>query len=279
MAELQSSSSGLSDTQLKWSYFFVSNKLILRKLLIVLLVLANCGLWGYSVTGFAFWALDYSRLAQQTNDLLYSPSAVLTSIEASKPQALNVSDIQSFGGDGNRYDLMSQVSNPNADWMAEFNYAFVDHATTTHYPGFVLPGERKILLALGQDSSVARLEVSDIKWTKITNFPDYKNNRERFLVENSSYIPAAKAGNPSRAKFSITNQSPYSYWEAGIVVFLYSGSSITAVNYLTIPQFKSGDKRDVELNWTRPLPSVDNMEVVPEINYLDPANIMAPAGL
>lgn len=277
MPEIQSSSSGLSDTQLKWSYFFVSNKLLLRKILIVILILINCGLWGYSIVGFSFWALDYQRLSNQTNGLLYSPSSVLSSIESMKPQPLNVSDIQSFGGDNNRFDLMSEVVNPNTDWLAEFDYAFIDNASTTKYPGFALPGQRKILLALAQDSASARLEISNIKWTKITGFAAIKNNHDRFLLENDTFIPAAKKGDPSRVKFSLTNQSPYSYWEAGIVVFLYSGSSIAAVNYITIPQFMSESKRDIELNWTRALPNIDSIEIIPEINYLNPANIMPPS--
>ncbi len=274
MAELQTSSSGLSDTQLKLSYFYVSNKLILRKILIVVFILINCCFWGYAITGLAFWILDYERLTQQTNDLLYSSSAVLPAIEAVKPKPLDISEIQSFGGEGNRYDLMGQVANPNSDWLAEFDYSFIDGTSTIKYPGFALPGSKKVLLALGQDNASAKLQLTDIKWQKITNFADYKNNRDRFLLENDAFVPAPKAGDPARVRFSLTNQSPYSYWEVGIVVFLYNGGNIVAVNYLTIPQFVSGSQRDIELNWTRPLPQIDSLEIIPEVNYLNPNNIM-----
>lgn len=277
MPESQSSSSGLSDTQLKWSYFFVSNKILLRKIGIIFLISANCALWGFALAGLAFWALDYQRLSRQTNELLYGSSPLLTTIEAGKPQPLNVSDIQSFGGENNRYDLMAQVLNPNPDWLAEFDYTFVDGASSTGYSGFVLPGSRKILLALAQDGSSARLVITDIKWTKITDFSQYQNNRDRFTVENDEFIPAVKLGDPARVKFTLANQSPYSYWETGIVVFLYSGGGITAVNYLTIPQFQSGSAREIELNWTRPLANIDSLEIIPEVNYLKAENIMPPA--
>lgn len=277
MPELQSSSSGLSDAQLKWSYFFVSNKLILRKILIVCLILINLGSWSYLIAGLAFWALDYEKVNRQTEDLLYGSSAVLAGIEESQPQPLNLSDIQSFNGGNNRYDLLAQVDNPNSDWLAEFDYAFAAGASSTKYSGFALPGHSKVLLALSQESSQAQLEITNLRWTKIANFPEYQNNRDRFLLEDEAFLPASKTGNPSRVKFFLTNQSPYSYWEAGIVVFLYSGGNISAVNYITIPQFKSGDKRELELNWARSFSGIDGIEIIPEINYLDPANIMPPA--
>ncbi|MFA5021304.1 MAG: hypothetical protein WC517_04575 [Patescibacteria group bacterium] len=279
MADFQTSSSGLSDTQLKLSYFLVSNKLLLRKLSVVLLILINCGFWGYAVAGLAFWALDYGRLNQQTDELLFSSSAVLPAVEAAKPQSLILSDVQSFGGSDGHYDLMAQVSNPNTDWLAEFTYNFIGDGepSPASYFGFALPQGRKILLALGQDSSAVRVEITDVKWTRITDFAAVRNNRERFLVENDAFAPASKIGNPSRLEFSLANESPYSYWEAGVVVFLYSGGSISAVNYLAVPQLTSGSKRMIEFNWVRPLANIDGWEIIPETNYLDSANIMPPS--
>jgi len=279
MADFQTSSSGLSDTQLKLSYFLVSNKLLLRKISVVLLILINCGLWGYTIVGLAFWAIDYGRLDRQTDELLFSSSAVLAAVEAAKPQPLAVSDVQFFGGSDGHYDLMTQVSNPNTDWLAEFTYNFVSDSNSSpvSYFGFVLPGGRKILLALGQDSSAARVEITDVKWTRITDFDAIRNNRERFLVGNDKFTPALKIGDPARIEFSLSNESPYSYWEAGIVVFLYSGGSLSAINYLAVPQFTSGSTRTIELNWTRPLVNIDGWEVIPETNYLDPNNIMPPS--
>lgn len=277
MADIPSSSSGLSDFQLKLSYFLVSNKLLIRKIYIVLLILFNCVFWGYVIYGFTIWAMDYQRLSQQTNDLLYGSSTVLPSIEAGKPKELQVSDIKSFGSEADRFDLMAEVVNPNTDWLVTFDYVFTNNASTTKYAGFALPGKRKILLALGKSEANSQLVISNIKWSKITDFAAIANNRDRFLIQDNVFIPATKDTNPSRVKFSITNESPYSYWETGLVVLLYSGSNTVAVNYLTIPQFLSGSTRQIEMNWTKPLPNVDNMEIIPEINFLEPNNLMAPA--
>jgi hypothetical protein len=275
MAELTPPTSGLSDWQLKLSYFYVSNKLLLRKLYILLLILISCLFWGYSIFGLAIWALDYSRLDHQTKVLMFSSAEVLPAVEALRPKSLNLSGVESFSGNEGRFDLMAYVENPNSDWLAIFNYAFIgNNASTTYFSSFALPGQQKFLLDLGKENSDGQLELDNVKWIRITDFSNLKINRERFAVNDIEFLPAEKSGDPSRVKFIIENESSYGFWDAGIVVLLHSGSNIVGVNFLTIPQFKTGDKRPVEMNWIRSLPAIDEVEVIPEVNYIDPKNVM-----
>lgn len=270
--------SGLSDWQLKLSYFYVSNKLLLRKLLVLLLILINFVFWGYSVTGLLFWALDYQRLTKQTTDLMFSSTAVLPLVEALKPKPLNLSTVNAFSGNGNLFDLMADVVNPNPDWLARFDYSFVGGSvTSTKFSSFVLPGDHKILLDLGRASAEGQLEVTNIKWQRVSGFTGLRAVRDRFTVTNEQFLAAPQVGDPSRVRFTIKNDSSFSYWETGVTIVLYNGGSIVGVNFLTIPQFKSGDQRDVEMNWTKAIPQVDTIEVIPAVNYLDSANIIPPA--
>jgi hypothetical protein len=176
------------------------------------------------------------------------------------------------------WDLLSGVFNPNADWLAEFDYGFTDDSTSTvFFPGFALPGQHKILMALAQKNSSPRLEIKNIAWRRIIDFSELKESHERFTVVNDEFTAAKKPGDPSRLKFTLRNDSAYSYWEAASAVLLYSSGNVAAINLITIPQFLSGGSRDLELNWTRPLPNIDSWEIIPEINYLDIYNIMPPA--
>jgi len=270
-------SSGLSDWQLKLSYFFVANKLFLRKLLVVLLVIVNCAFWGYGIFGFTIWALDYQRLESQTKSMLFSSASVLPGIEAAKPQPLQLSNVEVFAGSDDLWDLLSGAFNPNADWLAEFDYGFTDDSTSTvFFPSFALPGQHKILMALAQRNSSPRLEIKNLTWRRITNFSELKESHELFTVTGDGFTAAKKAGNPSRLKFTLRNDSAYSYWQAGVAVLLYSSGNVAAINLITIPKFLSGSSRDLELNWTRPLPNIDSWEIVPEVNYLEVSNIMPP---
>lgn len=278
MPENNLPTSGLSDWQLKLSYFYVSNKLLLRKILIVCLIALNCWLWGYSIYGLAIWALDYNRLKVQTQNLLFSSSDTLPILEALKPQPLALSDIESFAGTGDRYDLVAQAVNPNGNWSAQFEYAFIDDkASTTYFSAFALPGQKKILMDLGRASSNVRLEIRNLTWQKVTDYSELKFYRERFTVEDDQFFPATKIGDPSRLKFTLKNESPFGYWEAGIAIFLYSGGQAAGVNYLSIPQLKSGLSREVEINWLKPLPTIDSLEIIPEIDYLNEKNLMPPS--
>ncbi len=278
MPDAMPPTSGLSDWQLKLSYFYVSNKLLLRKLLVLLLVIINCVFWGYSIAGLASWALDNDRLTKQTQGLMFSDSGVLSTLEAMKPQPLNLSSVEVFSGNGNLYDLMADVVNPNSSWFATFDYTFAGgNATATKFSSFVLPGQHKVLLDLGRSMAAAQLEVSNVKWQKITDYLAIRNVRERFTIENTEFLPAPQIGDPSRVRFTIKNDSSYSYWEAGVVILLSNGGSTVGVNFTTIPQFKSGEQRTIELNWTKAISQADTVEVLPEINYLDANNIMPPA--
>lgn len=270
-------SSGLSDFQLKLSYFYVTNKLLLRKLLIALIIAIDALLWFYVIFSVIVWAIGYQSTQSQITNLLYSSDSSLAAIESLKPQSLSFSDPESFGSDGERFDLLSEASNPNGTWLAEFDYTFKSEgSTSTVYHAFVLPGGKKALLDLGRTSSAVKLEISNLKWTRVLDFSQTKNLRDRFEITDDQYIAPASALEPSRMKFTVNNRSAYGYWDVGVSVMLYSAGNLTAVNYISVPQLKAESSREVELNWPKSLPAIDSWQIVPEVNYLDDKNIMPP---
>lgn len=270
-------SSGLSDFQLKLSYFYVTNKLLLRKIYIILLIIADAALVFFVLASLVYWAIGYQATETALKNLINSSDSSLATIEATKPQSLLFSEPEAFGGTGDRYDILAEVNNPNATWLAEFDYSFRgDSATTTIYHGFALPSGKKILMELGSNSNSIKLEITNLKWRRVLNFAELKNLRERFTITDDQYIAPAVLGEPSRIKFTLNNYSAYSYWDVGVSVMLYSAGNLVAVNYFSVPQFKAETSREVELNWPKALSSVDSWEIVPEVNYLDDMNIMAP---
>ena len=269
--------SGLTDKELKLSYWYVTNKLFLRKLLIIALIGAGFLLWFYVIFGLIIFLVQFDKLQNDVQESLFSPAATSWSAESANPKPLDISQIQVFPGAEGLFDLSSQVSNGNKDWLAQFDFTFQSGASSTELrKGFVLPGSRKYLFDLGNRNNGGILEVSNLRWRRIYQYESLKSDHDRFLVENEEFIPPAKAGDPSRVKFDITNQSAYGYWEMGAVVGLYSGSSLISVNYASLPSFKSGEKRTVELNWTQELPSIEGITIEPDVNFLESKNIMPP---
>jgi hypothetical protein len=268
-------SSGFTDKQLKFSYWYVSNKLLLRKGLILSLIIINLLLWGYSFYGFMSWAIDYDRLRQQTLELMFSPSPALGKLEATKPQQLSISSVSSFNG-GDSYNFIAEVFNPNLGWQAEFEYAFVSDDSYSYFKSYALPGQKKLLLESGRMTSNVNLEIRNINWKKIENFEELKNIRDRIDIVEQEFIPPTIEDGPSRLRFTIRNDSAYTYWEINLIAFLYSGGSQASIGYLTTYQLKSGEERTLEINWVKALPNIDGVEIVTETNFLDPKNIIAP---
>lgn len=278
MEESNLPGSGLSDWQLKLSYFYVSNKLLFRRLWLAFLILLNCGLWIYVVASLLIWSLNYNQTESQMRQLAFSAADFLPTVEAVKPQNLSFSDITAFASSEGRFDLTAEAKNPNADWLAEFNYAFVaDGVTPKYFSAFVLPGQSKVLLDLGREGSNVRLEAKNLKWRRISDYQKLRSERDLLSVASYEFIPPSKTGNPSQLKLTLNNDSAFGFWEADVVAFLYSGGTPVGVNYLSLLQFKAGSQRDLTLNWLQNFPAIDAVEIIPEVNYLDENNIMPPS--
>lgn len=270
-------SSGLSDFQLKLSYFYVTNKLFLRKLLVIFLIASDCLLWLYILFMLGVWLAGYQANEVAMHSLLYSASDAAATVTAASPKALSFSAPEAFSLDGEHYDILAEAANSNSNWLAEFDYEFVGAgSTSTVYHGFALPGGTKTLLDLNRDTNNVSLQVTNLSWRRIDGYAALQTERDRFVISDDAYTPAAAVGEPSRIKFTIANDSPYGYWDAGVVVTLYNAGTLVAVNYFSIAQFQSETQRAIELNWSKALPSVDSWKIAPEVNYLDENNLMPP---
>jgi hypothetical protein len=102
------------------------------------------------------------------------------------------------------------------------------------------------------------------------------NARLRFEVADEQLYPGTVAGEPNRVVFKMSNNSAFGFWNVGAQVFLYSAGSLVSINYIDIKQFRAGETRQIEVDWNYRLPSIDSIEVRPELNAFDEGNIMKP---
>jgi len=268
----------LTDKQLRFSYWYVSHKLKLRRYLIIFLIVLSCALWLYAGWLGVFYIIGIPAEQTMINRLVTTGAYIQPQIEALKPSPLQIGEVKVLGGENSRYDFISQIRNPNAQWLATFDYQFADsqnQAAIKH--GFIPPGEEKYLLDLGHDEAQGKLVISNLQWQKFSNSDYVKNDKYRFTISDDRFIAGAQAGEPNRLVFNISNDSAYNYWQVGIQAFLYSGGNESAVNYIAITQLKAGEKRPVEIDWNYQLPHIDSYEIIPELNIFDNSNIM-PVG-
>jgi len=264
-----------TDQELKFSYWYVTHKLLIKNIYIIFLCLASFLIWFYVIWQLVFWGLNYSTENYQINKLIFGDNLGLPAINQLQPVALQIGDPASLISEDKRQDYFIEISNNNRNWLATFDYTFTGSDSAAHTrPGFVLPLEKKYLMDLGVVGVVSDLNISNLKWQRIYNPQVIYTDRFKFKVENTGFSSAVGTGDPSILTFYITNDSAFNYWQVGVSAFLYSGGNVASVNYIVLEQFIAGEKRQVQLNWNTKLPRISNIEIVPEVNVFDEKNIM-----
>ncbi len=275
-------SADFSEGRLKFASWYVSHKLLLKKIFIGFLIGLNVIFWGYGLYGLVnHYFIEGPALDQALREL--SRSADLAAIRARiEPQSFEIGTVSVLSGGKGKYDLSVKVSNPNPAWRAEFDYYFVaDGQVQKTKQGFLLPNDEKFLINLGVESTArirnANLEISNLRWQRvdaheISDYETWSRERLNFVFENVKFSPAVITDSltVSRVTFNAKNLSAYSFWDVGFYIFLYRGSSVATINYITLEEFISGQTRQVEVSWFEPLSAITQVKVVPEVNIFDP---------
>lgn len=268
--------SGVSLKRMNFGLWLAEHRRQITKTIIIALILVSAFFFIYSSYNyFAYFLAGDPNAQAPTNNLIFTSRTITEELETSP--------LQVFDNDG-RYDLVAQISNPNDKFMASFNYCFKQGETNISCgQSFILPGEKKYVLALAQQFSGSRSELSfaiaDIFWRRIDThqIPDWSSFYAKhldFAISDLKFTAAAVSGlsekvNLNTVDFSLKNQTAYGYYEAPLNIFLYSGSEIIAVNRYILNNFLAGETRTVSISWPGHFNSVTRTEVVPDINIMD----------
>lgn len=279
----------ISEQHFKIGYWFTTHRESLKKALIIFLIGLSVIFYGYSIYKVIdLYILQANNYQKMMNLLPYDLVNYKAFKAKDQPSNLQILGISILSTDKQKYDLLAKVRNPNPKWYAEIEYQFFASGIKTKtYKNFLLPSEEKFLIDLAITSETGivqpRLEFKSVTWKKVLQFTSLKQEKINFLVENIKFIPAkvAELGEKiavSQTTFDVANMSAYNYWQVGFYIVLYSGTRAVAINYISLDQFTSGQKRPVVVNWFEKLPGVTKVEVRPEINILDPNVFMEFTG-
>ncbi len=276
MAEYQE----LSEKELRFGYWFVSNKLLLKRLLIAGLFLVNMLVWGYVLFSLVMaFGVEYQKDRMIERDLVvnqYSDTNAL--FELTQPRPLQTLSVTTFGATEGRLDALARVRNPNQSWGAEFSYQFqVSDGTAMMRRGFIMPGEEKYVFDLDiEGRQVVGVQLSNVEWTRENDFATIQGQRAQFTFTDVAYIPKIEAeAEANRAVFTVTNNSSYNYYQPRFQVLLQRGSTIVGIQELTIDRLMSGQTRTVEVRWIEQVAAVQSVQIIPDINYLSESAYIA----
>lgn len=272
----------LSDKELERGYWYVTHKEQLKKLLILCLIILNIFLIGFSVWGFfkefVLYRQNYLTIMNELPKDLVDYS---TYRRRNTPQDLQFIGINVLSSGKQKYDIVAKIRNINDRWAQTFDYYFIyANGQTERKKGFILPSETKFIYQLGVYSNKIitqpRIVLENQQWQRILNYQEFAKNRLKIEIppEKVKYIPARRSEisnklGVAQTTFVVKNNTPYNYWNVGILVLLYRGTSLKAVNFTSIEKFLSKTERKVTINWFQDLPQVNKVDIIPEVNILD----------
>lgn len=275
---------GLTVRKLDVGLWYLEHKNLLRKILIGFLIFISAVSWPYVIYGFAYYlARGMDEDKALVDDIVNSGRIDHGAIVSLSPKDLSLGSISLLPAGNDKYDFFARVQNPNNRHGAEFVYFFSDgNKNTESLSGFILPGETKYLLSLGNEfergSAGVQLKIDGLKWItidrhQISDWSDYSGRRLDMAVSDAKFIPAGQSGLSDKIslnslEFSVANNSVFNYWNVDFIILLYGGLNIVGVNKYSLSEFMSGQDRQASINFLGELSHVSKIEVFPEINIL-----------
>lgn len=271
---------------LKWSFWFVKNKALLYKVLVIILMVIDAlfilfGIWRWG--GYLLGLSDFRRLqASLSSSVNYT--GIHPHFGAQPIQAINA---QIFASRENKYDAVAELVNPNNRFLVKFNYYFViGGEKTPTQKSFLLPGETRPVAYLGIKDGAAtapavvleNIEYQRISAHEISDTRSWQAYRLNFQVSDFVFLKslAQEGANTDALQFKLTNNSPYSYVAPNFHVALLQNGQMVGILPLRLDSINSLETKNIDLrNFVSGL-SVTEIALYPVINVYDSAVYLAP---
>lgn len=281
---------GFTDQELQVANWWVRHNVFLSRLGYATLVLLIAVFWGY-----VFWSLtdayiiSYPR-EQRIPAIIASNQKLKANLTANAPDAIQTSPVANFAGTEGRRDLLTEITNPNKDWWAEFDYQFkFGEESTPLRKGYILPGGQRYLTEVGWKSptggatGVPEFVVNNLAWHRVDpakverDYNEFAATRLQLHADQPTYSNNLKVGNQTvgQTNFNLQNGSAYGFWSVDLTVVLFRNNAPVAVTQLNQTSVKPGESRSISINWFDNLTGISNTVVQANVNILDP-NVFLP---
>ncbi len=282
MADEHIIGTGLSDQELQLASFWVRHRITLRRALYGFLIALNVIFWLYVLWGLLDWLAISYPYESRINLHIATNQITGSSLQASAPKPIQPSQVYVFDTTDNRLDMLVELSNPNPQWYASFDYNFnIGGKTTDTRHGYILPNSQRYITELGYSGATGRsaaLNVSNLHWMRVDpawvnrDYKAFADSRLNFSFNNVKYAHDLVVGTKTigQSEFDFVNNSPYGYWDMDLTVVLYRGTAPVGVTTITEREIKPGQTTPITINWYDNLAGITRTEVRASVNILDP---------
>jgi len=275
---------GMTGQEMAVGYWWVSHKLLLRKLGLSLLLALCVILVGYSIYGWGtYLAYGIWKEGDMVAQMAEQPIPFSAYHKAHAPQAIVEEDlfVLDSGTKEGWKDIIVPVYNPNSQWMATMTYHFEDELEITPDEIMtVLPGEETVIGVLGYAPTSTikspQFVKTDVSWQRINphNIPDppaHIAQRRDFPVSEIQITRPGEIEDLDTHKiiFDITNNTIHSYWSVPMWVMLYRNNKLVGVEQVVLEPFELGETQTVDVRSLIKSKSITNIEVISQVNIFD----------
>ncbi|MCK4539649.1 hypothetical protein KAU09_00670 [Candidatus Parcubacteria bacterium] len=274
--------SGLSIKKMQIGLWLVANRKNFKLIFTIFLVLIIACFWGMYFIVFGSQVLFGIKQDKKLIQGLIVPNLVnyealsknfAKNLEINQPGAIATSD--------SKFDFYVKIRNPNDKYWVHFDYYFrVSNQNSRKENNFILPGETKYILLLGEkletQNKNAEFVIDKIEWEKIDfhkydNWPLFAKEHLDIKISDIEFTPAKSSAlsekiNINTLDFSTTNNTAYNYWNIAYNALLFKGSRIIGVNRCIVDRLMSGQTQEIGITWPEDLGNVGNIVIYPEVD-------------
>lgn len=274
---------GVTTRHLDFDLWLITHRRHFIITVVAFLSLIGVVTWGYSLY---HWG-EYLIVGQQQDENLRQALGAETTLYHDSGRTtgyLKVGEVEVMAHGPTEVDFIGSVMNTNLRGIITFDYYFdVNGQRVGAGQDFVLPGDSKYVLALAQPVSVqgnnAILVIENLSLKRLPpeiaqDWQYFREERLNFVISEAKFIPGQINGLSDKVSlgqisFNLTNAGAYGYKNARFIVLLKSGNRIVGATPYYLQNVRSGDNKTVSFTWYGAVPTVSQVEVIPDINPFD----------
>lgn len=272
---MQDMPNNFSDRELSLARWFIYHKSGVRRVSLGVLLGIIALSWGYFFFALLNTHLIDFRARTERIKLLTASQVPLGAHTQDAPEPLVISPATEVGS-GASSATLTTIQNPNADWIARFSYLPPGSKSLTTLS--VAPNDRAYLFGVAAENTASgSLDANAIAWQlvkkqDISDIEEYKKAHRNFIVKDAAYtadLTQDKKTTINHVTFTITNATPWSYWQVPVLALLYQGNRVAAARQVVFDQFKTGETRRGDSVISDPIGGVSSIEIIPQIDMFD----------
>ena len=264
----------VSLNEMNFGLWFAEKRAFLMRLLITSLIFLSAVFFIFSAYQYYIYYINKGSDLPAVDNNLISPRNITTDLKIESPQ---------FFKNGDRYDLIVQVANPNDKFSANFDACFnLSGNEFTCQKTFILPSETKYVFSLGKEVKdnirTLSFSVKNINWQRvdshaIPDWTDFLKTHLNFAYSDISFYNINDSNSniengSNILEFNAKNLGAYSYYDFPLNIAIFEGDQLVGVNVYHLQNFLGGETRNVKINWPGNFNNI-HAEIVPDLNILD----------